>query len=120
LEGICFALKEIMEIIEISTSIIKQVNISGGFVHSPVWTQILSDITGKELCLVQAEDASSIGAALLGMKAKPIIKKYDEIKPEIKFTLKPTRQNQEIYSRSYKIYKMLYQITRESMHLLHQ
>lgn len=120
LEGICFALKEIMEIIEISTSIIKQVNISGGFVHSPVWTQILSDITGKELCLVQAEDASSIGAALLGMKAKPIIKKYDEIKPEIKFTLKPTRQNQEIYSRSYKIYKMLYQITRESMHLLQQ
>jgi gluconokinase len=120
LEGICYALKEIMEIIESSASPIQQLSISGGFVHSLVWTEILADITEKELYLVQSEDASSIGAAVIGMKAMSIIGNYDELGSETKEKIKPNLQNREIYNRSFNIYKTLYKSLKEPMHLLRQ
>ena len=81
LEGICFALKNILEIIEASAVSIKQLNVSGGFVHSKTWMQILADVTSKKICLEQTEDASSLGAALFHMKALNIINDYSSISP---------------------------------------
>ncbi|HEY2584118.1 MAG TPA: gluconokinase, partial [Mucilaginibacter sp.] len=43
LEGICFALNNVLQTVEESSVPINQINISGGFITSPVWTQILAD-----------------------------------------------------------------------------
>ena len=50
-EGICFALKNILEILEASTVPVTQLSVSGGFVHSKTWMQILADVTNKEIIL---------------------------------------------------------------------
>ena len=120
LEGICFALNNILEIIEGLSATIQKLNASGGFVHSKVWMQILSDVTGKELCIVQTEDASSVGAAILGLKSVGIIEDYAQLKPGIDLSIQPNLENQKTYVRFYLVYKLLYQNLRESMHLLHQ
>ena len=49
LEGICYSLNNILQIIEASTGSITQLNVSGGFVNSKAWMQILSDVTGKKI-----------------------------------------------------------------------
>lgn len=41
----------------------------GGFVNSPGWTQILADVLGRPVTLSAEPEASSRGAALLGMEA---------------------------------------------------
>ncbi len=41
----------------------------GGFVNSPAWTQILADVLGRPVTLSAEPEASSRGAALLGMEA---------------------------------------------------
>ena len=120
LEGICFALKNILEILEASTVSITQLNVSGGFVHSNTWMQILADICGKKICLVQTEDASSIGAALLGMKAMKVITDYASLNPGIDITMEPNEKNQTVYESYYTVYKNLYQLLKESMHRLQQ
>lgn len=120
LEGICFALKNILEIIEASTVSIIQLNVSGGFVHSKTWMQILADISGKKICLIQTEDASSIGAALLGMKALKVINDYASLNPGIDITMKPNEQNHTAYQKYYNVFKNLYQPLKESMHQLQQ
>ncbi len=120
LEGICFALKNILEILEASTGSIKQLNVSGGFVHSNTWMQILADICGKKICLVQTEDASSIGAALMGMKAIKIINHYDSLNPIIDSIMEPNEKNHIAYEKYYNVFKNLYQPLKESIHRLHE
>lgn len=120
LEGISFALNSILEIIESSTTILHQLNVSGGFIHSKIWMQILSDITGKELCIVQTEDASATGAAVLGMKAMLDITDYNELDVKVVETIKPILPNKKIYDSTYKVYKDLYQSTKDSMNFLKQ
>lgn len=120
LEGICFSLKNILETLEASTTLIHQLNVSGGFVHSKIWMQILADITGKKLCLVQTEDASSIGAALLGMKALKIINDYSSLNENINTTINPGKHNVSVYTKYYNVFKNLYTPLKEGMHELYQ
>ncbi|HZY36533.1 MAG TPA: gluconokinase, partial [Mucilaginibacter sp.] len=76
LEGICFALKDVLDAVQQNSEPIKQINSSGGFVKSTVWVQTLADITGKKLAIVQPEDASAVGAALMAMKTSGLINDY--------------------------------------------
>ena len=120
IEGICFALENILEIVEASTSTLNQLNVSGGFVHSKIWMQILADVTGKNICLMQTEDASSIGAALFYMKTIKMIKDYSSLKPANNVIVEPDMNKHKLYEKYYSIFKNLYQPLKESMHQLQQ
>jgi gluconokinase len=87
---------------------IRQINVSGGFVHSLQWLQILADIFGKKICLINTADASAIGAAFLAMKELGIIREYSEIKTsEIKEIL-PQLEFVPVYQRLFEKYRNLY------------
>jgi gluconokinase len=120
LEGVCFALNNILEILESSTKSIQQLNVSGGFVHSKIWMQILADITRKKVCLVQTQDASSIGAALMGMKALKIITGYDSLKENNYISISPDGHNAGLYKRYNNVYKNLYPLLKPAMHELYE
>jgi gluconokinase len=120
IEGICFSLKDILEVIEKLAAPVNRLNVSGGFVHSKIWMQILSDITGKKLCLMQTEDASSIGAAMLYMKSKGIIKEYSSLPPAKNITITPNLNSHKIYEKYYSVFKNLYESLKKSMHQLHE
>lgn len=118
LEGICFALNDVLKTLEDASGEIIQVNISGGFTSSAVWTQVLADITGKKLAVLQSEDSSALGAIYLAARvlhpesyeALTRIEQQDFIVPNIK--------NHEVYSRMFPVFKKLYSDLKESMHLV--
>jgi gluconokinase len=119
LEGICFGLNDVIKVLE-STVSIKQINVSGGFTHSKEWMQLLADITGKPVYLLQSEDASATGAALLGMKANNQIKKYTAISgSELPVLVTPNENNHQFYRKLFPIYKDFYSGVKKSMHLLY-
>jgi gluconokinase len=120
LEGVCYSLNEVLQIVEQSTGLVKQLNVSGGFVNSKVWMQMLSDVTGKKICVLQTEDASAVGAALLGMIALKMVDGYESLKPSDNFTIEPNVNNHEIYKKYFSVFKTLYHPLKESMHQLHQ
>lgn len=115
LEGICFGLKMILEIIEKSAFEIKELHVSGGFIHSKPWVKMLSDITGKKIIVNESGDASSIGAALWAMKALKISHPTQKRKGEI---ILPDKNNKKIYEKNLSVYKKLYPLTKDQMHLL--
>lgn len=119
LEGICYALKNVLQTVEKSTNNINQLNVSGGFVHSKTWMQILADITGKKVCLIQTEDASAIGAALLGTKAMNLQDHYLIQNLENNLLIEPDLDNHELHKKYYDIFKNLYEPLKGSMHQLH-
>lgn len=117
IEGICFALKSILEDLEEIVANINQLNISGGFVNSPEWIQILSDITGKKLCITEIKDASSTGAAMLAMKKLNLIEEYNSLKPLQSKLYLPNPENRIKYGENFVIYNQLYASVKKLMAL---
>lgn len=119
LEGICFALNDVLTTLEKASGPVNKVHISGGFTTSAVWTQMLADITGKKLVIMQEGDASAIGAVLLALKALDMeafeAPKYDEQKSII-----PQDENHKVYGNSFRLFKRLYHDLRDTMHWVHK
>lgn len=119
LEGICLALNDVLRTLESASGTINKINISGGFTTSVVWTQMLADITGKELVIMQEGDASAIGAVLLALKAlnmEPFAApKYHDRKSII-----ADGGNLKLYENSFRLFKRLYHDLRDTMHWVHE
>ncbi|WP_316832695.1 gluconokinase [Pedobacter aquatilis] len=118
IEGICYALNDVLKTIEDTEVYIKQINVSGGFVHSAVWMQILADITGKKLVLVLEEDASAVGAAYLAAKANGLSTHYPNHKNTAPRTILPNAAAHLEYQKYFVIFKQLYANLGTTMHQL--
>lgn len=117
-EGICFSIKDVLDAVEKNTMPLSHIHISGGMVRSETWMQILADITGKHLIVVQTDDASAIGAALMAMKKVGLIDRYPDFDAGDARIIQPNPKNPTAYSTSFSIYKKLYPLLKETMHQL--
>ena len=114
LEGVCYAIRSVLNAVLITAETVHEIRVSGGFTASEVWLQMMADILGKKLVVVQAEDASAIGAAYLaiqtgkfagfGLKASAIEK-----------TIVPDTGKHFLYSKYYQLFDPLYKNLEKSM-----
>lgn len=116
LEGIGYALFSIAEVVEKNSGGYKRLMASGSFVESPHWVQIIADIFGKEVHVQGQEDASALGAALMGFKAL-------KIESHFQFSAEKTYQSESISHRKYReyfsVYQELYPHLSKDFHRLH-
>ncbi len=110
IEGICFALLDVSQSLEETLGPINGVYASGGFVKSPAWVQVLSDVLGKKINITDTADASSIGAAMLGLYATGIIADLSDATRflTVQHIYEPDLSNANAYSKNFKIYRGLY------------
>lgn len=119
LEGICFALNDVLQTLERSSAPINELHISGGFITSMVWTKILADITGKKLLIIQQEDASAVGAVFLAMEKLNIVPDKAQSLAEPEKVIEADMSDHEIYKNSFVLFKRLYHDLKDTMHWLH-
>lgn len=121
IEGISYALYQVAGSLQQASGKINMINASGGFVRSREWLQLLSDIFDTTICRNNAEDASSIGAALIAIRASRNLDAYpvfrDREQAE-RFT--PDASNHARYVKSFEIFKRLFQKTRDEMEIIHK
>ncbi len=103
-EGICFALKSILETVETATHSSRLI-VSGGITYSDNWLQMLSDVLGRELMVATNYDASALGAAIIAFRAEGIEFQQKEDKATI---VLPNYALSARYEKSYAVYIMLY------------
>ncbi len=115
LEGICYALYDVLQTLEQSSAPIRQIHISGGFINSPLWTQLLADITGKQLVIIQQEDASALGAIFLAARALALPNTIMQPPAGERIVIKPDTARHESYQKTFKLYKKLYTHLKELM-----
>jgi len=120
LEGICYSMNQVLQIVEKSTQKIDKLIVGGGFIHSKTWMNILADVTGKKLVVFETEDSSAVGAALLSMKAMKMIKSYSSLKPAVSQIVKPDLKNRKQHETNYTVFKSLYASLKEQMHQVYQ
>ena len=110
IEGICFSLLDVSLSLEETLGDIKNIYASGGFIKSPDWVQILCDVLGKKIHITDTADASSIGAAMLGMFATGIINDVADASTflSIQKTYEPDPDAVNVYQKNFSIYRGLY------------
>jgi len=120
IEGICYALNDVLQTLDKNGKRIIQLNVSGGFVTSRTWMQILADVTGKRISIIHTNDASAIGAAYFGLKTLGLAEDYNQLfaGKNTEF-IEPCLTDHATYENHFAIYKGLYESLKESMHQLH-
>ncbi len=119
LEGITFSLFQIARSLKKSGLDIFEIRVSGGFVKSKFWVQLLADIFGKRVRLASGDDASAIGAAMIAMKALGMTTPAENGSHSIVFD--PDPEAHEVYmQRTFPMYENLYKALVGEMKTFHE
>lgn len=108
-EGINYALYQVASSVQETVGDIKNIYASGGFINSPLWLQWLADVFGREISVINKEDASAIGAAILGFQATGVLQ-YNETPGffHIQQRFQPQMARHAVYQQYYTVYNSLY------------
>ena len=117
IEGICFSLFSIAQSLKEVAGDYQVIIASGGFIHSPRWVQLLSDVFGKPVKVVAQDDASTIGAARLGFEALGLEEKFFERQVR-KVIYHPDLNRHELYQKKFEIFLSLYRNLKQDFYNL--
>ena len=119
LEGVAFGLRDSFELMKgVGLDSIDQVRISGGGIKSPLWRQIIADVLGVELVMVNTTEGGAYGAGLLaatGAGAFPSVVEACEAVITITGSTSPG-ENQAKYEEIYPAYRDLYPALKTFFH----
>jgi len=123
LEGIAYEIRHNFEVMAEAGVDPKRIIAVGGGTKSRVWTQLVSDILGKEQYCIDQEGGAPLGAAYLaglgiGIIPDPACIREQYVK--IERVVRPSAEMEERYEGYYQIYRTLYEETKDSMKKLAQ
>jgi len=103
LEGVTFNLNLILDIFKTALNI-DDVTVIGGGAKGLIWRQILADIFDTKILIPNfLEEATSIGAAVIGGVGVGALKNFSDIDRFIRIVdqVEPKKENQKVYEKSY-------------------
>jgi xylulokinase len=111
MEGVAYHIRWIIETMEHVGFEIGAMQAIGGGSVSPLWTQIIADVTGRRLNVVEHPlEAGAMGAALavaVGLGVYPDMDAVDDL-IAVARTVEPRRENEAVYERGYRTFRDLY------------
>jgi len=123
MEGVAYHIRWICEAMEKTGFSIDRFNGIGGGCNSPVWTQIIADVTGKPLSVVKNHmEAGAAGAALavaVGLGIHPNMDAVDDL-IAIERVVEPSESQWQRYDELYQIYRDLYTVLVPIHHRLYE
>jgi xylulokinase len=117
LEGIAFGIRQILEFYNATAGAPQRLVAVGGGTQGGLWTQIVSDITGRDQDVPEQTIGASVGDALLAALGTDLVP-VDTNWATIGTTLKPNPSNRELYDHLYDDFTNLYPSTRDTVHRL--
>lgn len=118
MEGCAYALLHNLKAAEESSAKANILNAMGGAANSSIWTQIKSDVTGKQINVPSSDTATTFGAAILAGVGTGIFKSFEEAVEKtvkIKRIHEPDMKNHAIYMEYYQIYLEIYEKLKSTM-----
>ncbi|SFE48696.1 xylulokinase [Thermoanaerobacter thermohydrosulfuricus] len=117
LEGVAFGLRDSLEIIKELNIPVNEVRVSGGGAKSVLWRQILADIFGVRVDMVNATEGPAFGAAIMSAVGYGIFKDVEEacsILIKVTDSVYPIEENKDKYNEVYTVYKDLYYLLKNT------
>ncbi|MGN6418775.1 MAG: gluconokinase [Pseudobacter sp.] len=109
-EGINYAVCDIMQAVQQTVGKTEKIFVSGGFIRSPQWVQWLCNLLGQRLVVTGSADASAMGAAILGFMATGEITRLSDARKffQEEAVYEPDAATHGILQQYYTIYAQLY------------
>lgn len=107
MEGIAFALKQLIGVMALAPEAIKDLKIIGGGSKSRIWMQIIADILDTSIIQIEGNAGAGFGMALLAAYACGEIESVEEIAEQAVSAgeiFYPRRKNAALYREQYKRY----------------
>lgn len=116
-EGIAFGIRQILELLGGDVDPVERLVAVGGGTQGGLWTQIVSDVTGRDQEVPVQTIGASYGDALMAAIGVGLVA------PEANWavagrTVRPNPTTQEVYDALYRIYCDLYPATKPYIHQL--
>jgi xylulokinase len=112
LEGIAFEQLFAINAVERSTGTrVKEFVAIGGGATNNLWCHILADVTGRDICIPESTEASSLGAAIaagVGIGWYRTFKQAAHEMTGMRKTVRPDTQNHKTSQRLFPAYKSIY------------
>ena len=110
MEGVTYAMRDSLAIIEELGVPVKQIRASGGGSQSPLWRQIQADVFGQKVVTINAEQGPAYGVALLAAVGAG---RYKNIEEACAATIRvveetPLDRNAKNLRRGFPLYQNLY------------
>ncbi|MEA1964080.1 MAG: FGGY-family carbohydrate kinase [Candidatus Aerophobetes bacterium] len=121
MEGVSFGLRDSLKLIKERGVEIKEVRAIGGGAKSKLWQQILADILGEEIRLLNIEEGPAFGAALIagvGVKAYNNFEEAESKIIQVRKRILPKSENRKSYNNLYQIYRRLYHSLKDNFNEL--
>jgi len=116
-EGIAYGIRQILEVLESAGGPASRLVAVGGGTQGGLWTQIVSDVIGREQVLPDQTIGASYGDALLAAVGTGLVPE-DTDWATVGTTVMPDGGHAQTYDELYDIYTSLYPATRDQMHRL--
>jgi xylulokinase len=113
LEGVSYSQMDGLEIIEKMGVAVNSVRVSGGGARSAFWRQMLANVFRKRVAVLESEEGSAYGAALLALvgtkEFSSVVEVCKAAVREVGF-VEPEPSEAAIYAEGHRVYQSLYPI----------
>ncbi|MBM9467677.1 FGGY-family carbohydrate kinase [Nakamurella leprariae] len=116
-EGIGFGIRQILELLDAPAGTVSRLVAVGGGTKGSLWTQIVSDITGREQTVPEQAIGASYGDALLAAIGTGLVPAATDWAVPGR-TVTPSAASREVYDGLADRYAALYPATRDIVHHL--
>jgi xylulokinase len=111
LEGICFAIRDVITVMEEAGAEVGELRLSGAAAQSRILNQIKADVTGKETLVPVQKEAELLGLAVIGASALGRYSSFTEAASaltRIESRLVPDEKNASLYEQLFREYRETY------------
>jgi xylulokinase len=111
LEGVSYSQKDCLDIIESMGVQVSSARLSGGGARSVFWRQMLADVFARPAVVLETEEGSAYGAALLSLVSTGEFSSVREVcRVAIRetSTIEPREESVRAYRRGHQLYRSLY------------
>jgi len=114
MEGIAYQIAWVYQGVAETAGEPRSIRITGGFVNSRVWPQILADVLGRELEVPISNEGSLLGAAAFGFSAVDPSIDWREMARQVPVTARiaPDPSRHQRYQEILRVYQELYEAIR--------
>ncbi|WP_164730565.1 xylulokinase [Pelagibacterium montanilacus] len=120
IEGVCFALRDLVETVQAMGVDISAVRVAGGGARGRIWLSTLASVLNRPVMATDTPDASAYGAAMLAMAncsdtpISELARAWVKTSPPVE----PKTADAGVYEDVYGVFRSLYPANRSAMHAL--
>lgn len=108
LEGILFNVYQCYQILVKTAGEPESIKLSGGILHSALWTRMCADIFGKTITVDKAGQSSLMGCAVIGLHLLGMLDSLEAFRPEPERFVEPDMAVRSRYMEKYSRYMRYY------------